>query len=130
MKKIFFLIIIIFSLGLFLNIENSFAAGLNDAFNSNSNIDIVGTNGGYSSSVKNNITPEYYIGLVLNALFSLLGIIFIGLSIYSGIVWMTSRGNEAKVTKAKDTLTELMIGLIFIVGAYALTTFVLKIFTK
>lgn len=130
MKKILFLIIIIFSLGLFFNIESSLAAGLNDAFNSNSDIDILGSKGGYASNIQEVPSPMFYIGLALKALFSLLGIIFIGLSIYSGIVWMTSRGNEAKVTKAKDTLTELIIGLIFIVGAYALTTFVLKIFTK
>jgi hypothetical protein len=49
--------------------------------------------------------------------------------IYSGIMWMTARGNESKVEKAKDNLLDLTIGLLFILGSYALTAFILRIIT-
>lgn len=74
------------------------------------------------------LSVEGYIGLVLTTFFSVLGVISVILIIYSGFIWMTARGNEAKVTKAKDNLYSLFIGLLFILGAYALTTFLLKIF--
>ena len=73
--------------------------------------------------------PEYYIGILLIGLFSILGVVAIILIIYSGFTWMTARGNEAQVTKAKDNLYNVIIGLIFIIGGYALTTFLLKIFS-
>ncbi len=74
--------------------------------------------------------PEFYIGMIITAFFSILGIIAIALIIYSGVTWMTARGNESKVEKAKGTLIEVTIGLIFIIGGYALTTFLLNIFAK
>jgi amino acid transporter len=54
----------------------------------------------------------------------LLGIIFIILIIFAGYNWLTAGGDEEKVTKAKQTLTRAVIGLIIIVGAYAITYFV------
>lgn len=103
------------------------AIGLKDGFKSNTtvNLDDFARNANYSESQ----TPEYYIGLFLNGFFSLLGIIVIGLILYSGFVWMTARGNEAKVTKAKENLIDAFIGLLIIIGSYALTAFILKTFT-
>ena len=54
-----------------------------------------------------------------------LGIVFFGLMTYAGIRWMTARGNEELVGKAKHTLEAAMIGLIIIVLSYALTAFIL-----
>jgi len=103
------------------------AVGLKDGFKSDStvNLDDFARTANYSEAQ----TPEYYIGLFLNGFFSLLGIIVMALIFYSGFVWMTARGNDAKVTKAKENLTDALIGLLIIVGSYALTTFILKIFT-
>lgn len=53
-----------------------------------------------------------------------LAIIFFGLALYSGVRWMTARGDEAFVEKAKDTLRAAVIGLVIVLGAYALTRFV------
>jgi hypothetical protein len=60
------------------------------------------------------------IGLVL----SFVGILFLGLMIYAGLMWMTAQGNETKVTKAKDLLVNAVIGLIIVFAAYAITAFV------
>ena len=61
---------------------------------------------------------------VIQAFLGLLGIIFVILIIYGGYLWMTSRGNEEQVKKAKDTLQKATIGLIIILAAYAITYFV------
>ena len=64
------------------------------------------------------------IGSIIAVFLSLLGIVFLVLIIYGGFVWMTSAGNEAKVLKAKKVLTNAVIGLIIIMSAYAITSFV------
>ncbi|MEI6835252.1 MAG: hypothetical protein WCK59_00235 [Candidatus Falkowbacteria bacterium] len=112
-------------LSVFLWTTPLFASSLKDGFSATGNLDKFAQEANYSVPQ----TPEYYVGLFLNGLFSLLGIITMGLIFYSGFVWMTARGNEAKVTKAKDNLTDALLGLLFIVGGYALTYFILKIFT-
>lgn len=66
------------------------------------------------------------VATVIKAFISLLGIIFVILIIYAGYSWMTAAGDEAKVTKAKDTLQRAVIGLIIIVAAYSITFFVFQ----
>lgn len=128
MKKIISIVFTSLIFLFFLNIGNSLAVGLQDAFKPSSGINTFAQKSGFSADSP--APPEYYIGLALNILFSLIGIILVGLIIYSGIVWMTARGNESKVEKAKDTLTEAIIGLLFIIGGYALTRFILQFFAK
>lgn len=112
-------------LSIFFIAQPLFAIGLKDGFSNTGDLDKFAQTANYPAPTG----PEFYIGLLLKGLFSLLGILTIALIFYSGFVWMTARGNEAKVTKAKDNLTDALIGLMFIIGAYALTTFLLKIFT-
>ncbi len=64
------------------------------------------------------------LGLVVSGFLSLLGIIFIGEIIYAGYNWMTARGEEQKIEKAHDTIRRAIIGLVVIVGAYAIWAFV------
>jgi len=61
---------------------------------------------------------------VISTFLGLLGIIFLVLIIYAGYNWMTAQGEEEKVTKAKDTITRAIIGLIIITAAYSITYFV------
>jgi len=102
------------------------AFNLKDSFSSTGSLNSFANQAGYTDKAK---TPEFYIGLLLNGLFSILGIIAIAMLIYSGVVWMTARGNESKVEKAKENIIDVIMGLIFIIGSYALTTFLLKIFS-
>ena len=44
--------------------------------------------------------------------------------IYGGFVWMTARGNTQAVDTAKDLIYSAVIGLIIVLAAYAITTFV------
>lgn len=79
-------------------------------------------------AIGSNITPEYYIGMILSLLFSFLGIIFLVLTIYAGIQWMTAQGNASHVDKAKSTLVKAIVGLMICLSAYAITYFVMTIF--
>lgn len=112
-------------IGSFLVLNTALAASLQEGFGATGNLRNFATQAKYSTPQ----TPEYYIGLALTGLFSLLGIIVMAMIFYSGFVWMTARGNDTKVTKAKDNLIDALLGLLFVVGGYALTSFVLKIFT-
>jgi lysylphosphatidylglycerol synthetase-like protein (DUF2156 family) len=67
-------------------------------------------------------------GAVVEAVLVLVGVIFLVLMIYAGYNWMTARGEEEKVEKAKDTITRAFIGLIIVVGAYAIWSFVFNQF--
>jgi len=118
-----FLIIFIF-LGGFLNIQPLLAVGLKDGFSDTGQLNTFAQESGYSTSQ----TPEYYIGLILNTVFSLLGVVAVSLFFYSGLTWMMARGNEEKVTKAKENFFNVVVGLIIIIVSYAITTLILKIF--
>ncbi|MFA6106083.1 MAG: hypothetical protein WC745_00175 [Patescibacteria group bacterium] len=62
----------------------------------------------------------YFVGIGL----SFLGIIFLGLMIYAGFMWMMARGNAEEVKKAQQMFNDAMIGLIIILGAYAITAYI------
>jgi len=69
-------------------------------------------------------------GQIIGTALSFVGILFLILVIYAGIMWMTAQGNEQKVTKAKDLLINSIIGLIIVFAAYAITAFVGEFVTK
>ncbi len=119
-KKTFF-----FLLALFLPLE-VLAANLGDAFkvhdgSNNDPLDAVASQAGYNTKTTS-IDP--LIASVIQSLLSLLGVIFLVLMVYGGYLWMTAAGNEEKVTKAKNLMTAAIIGLIIVVGSYAISVFV------
>ena len=64
------------------------------------------------------------IGTIIGVLLSFIGTIFFVLIIYGGFLWMTARGNEQNVTKAKDLITSAVIGLVIVLAAYAITSYI------
>lgn len=56
---------------------------------------------------------------------SFVGIIFLGMSVYAGFLWMTAMGEEDKISTAKKLLTNGVIGLAIILSAYAITTYII-----
>ncbi|MCD4693873.1 hypothetical protein K8R62_00770 [bacterium] len=69
------------------------------------------------------------IGRIVGALLSFVGVIFLILMIYGGIMWMTARGNEQQVEKARSLIIAAIIGIIITLAAYAITIFVGNILT-
>ena len=66
------------------------------------------------------------VGKILRGFLGLLGTVFVVLTIYAGYLWMTAQGNEEQITKAKKLITSAVIGLIIILAAWAITSFVLN----
>ena len=57
--------------------------------------------------------------------FTILGLLFLGLMLYGGYNWMTAMGDSEKVDKAKETIIPAVIGMLILISAYAITTFVI-----
>jgi len=62
---------------------------------------------------------------IVFALLSLVGMIFLILLIYGGIFWMTARGNETQAQKAKNIITNSVVGLAVVLLAYAISIFII-----
>jgi len=111
MKKIF----IFFLLVGFLIVPLSASAQFSSAV---TKLNAVGSKTGLTSNF------EVSVSNVIKGALSLVGTIFLILAVYAGILWMTASGNEEKVTKAKDIITQAILGLAITLGAYAITAFV------
>lgn len=64
------------------------------------------------------------ISLVVTAVLSLVGTVFLVLTIYAGILWMTAQGKDEQIEKAGSIIKATIIGLFITLGAYAITYFV------
>lgn len=90
-----------------------------------SNLEVVAGKAEITESSISNI-----VGKGINAILSMVGLIFLVLMVYAGILWMTARGDETKVEKAQTIIQASLIGLIVTVSAYAITVFVTKRFVE
>ncbi|OGL74145.1 hypothetical protein A3D72_02565 [Candidatus Uhrbacteria bacterium RIFCSPHIGHO2_02_FULL_57_19] len=70
------------------------------------------------------------VGGVIKAALTVMGTLFLAQTVYGGYLWMTARGEEEQITKAKHTLRTSVIGLGIMLGAYAITTFVVSRLTE
>lgn len=62
---------------------------------------------------------------IINYLLTFLGTLFMLGVIYAGFLWMTAKGNEEQVGKAKEMIKQFVIGLIIIISARIITEFIL-----
>ncbi|MCK5060943.1 hypothetical protein KAR28_00165 [Candidatus Parcubacteria bacterium] len=65
------------------------------------------------------------IAIIIRTALSLLGVIFLALLVYGGYLWMTDKGNEDQVKRARNLISAAVIGLIIVLSAYAISIFVL-----
>ncbi len=70
--------------------------------------------------------PRVIIGRIIQIALTFLGVIALILITYAGFLWMTSNGEEEKIGQAKRILRNAIIGLIIILSAWAVTTFLLN----
>lgn len=85
----------------------------------------VAGNAGFSTETNRNTLTELT-ATIINAFLSLLGVFFLGLLVYAGFRWMNAQGNEEEVTKAKNIITQAVIGLAIILAAYVISYFVVS----
>ncbi len=62
---------------------------------------------------------------VINAVLYAIGILAVVMVIFGGVQYTTSGGDQAKVTKAKNTILYGIIGLVIAILAYAIVNFVI-----
>jgi hypothetical protein len=72
----------------------------------------------------NAVDPRDIIVNVIVGILGFLGIIFMVLILSAGFRYMTSMGNEEQTSKAKEQIVSAVIGLVIILAAYILTSFV------
>ncbi len=63
---------------------------------------------------------------IIKVVLGLLGIIAVSLIVYAGFLWMTAAGNEDNITKAKGIISASVIGLVIILSAFSITTYVFE----
>lgn len=82
-----------------------------------------GKGGGYKTSGSESelltiVNTSVTIGL------SLIAVVFLAMMFYAGLRWMTARGNEELVEKARNALIAGAIGFIIVVASYGISTFI------
>lgn len=70
-----------------------------------------------------------FAGNIVRAFLGLTGIIFMSYTVYGGFLWLTSGGNEERITKAKSIIRNGIIGLIVIFSAWAIYELVARVFS-
>lgn len=63
---------------------------------------------------------------IVKYLMTFLGIIAVVVILYGGFIWMTAAGNEDKVAQAKKLIIAGVIGLIIIISAFVIVTFIVN----
>ncbi|MBI4427356.1 MAG: hypothetical protein HY569_02665 [Candidatus Magasanikbacteria bacterium] len=85
---------------------------------------------GYDSGT-NDTTFSGNVGFLIQAVLSMLGVVFLILMVYAGYLWMTARGEDEQINKAHEIIIAAVIGMVIVVAAYSITTFVVpKILNK
>lgn len=87
------------------------------------NNDPLGLQPGQASGLGNTDIRETGASLI-NVALTVLGTVMLLLVFYAGFLWMTAAGNDDQIGKAKGILSASIIGLIIILSAYSITTFV------
>ena len=114
-NKIKKIIIILVVIGLF----SFFSTTLAQSFGTNE------VANGLNNSL-NTLDPRTTAGRIINIVLGLLGVIAVGIIIWGGFVYLTSNGEEEKVTKAKNLLKNGVIGLLIILASWGIASFILS----
>ncbi len=80
----------------------------------------------YGTQSSENLNLSFFIGdKVIKPVIGLTGVIFLVLTVYAGVMWMTSAGDVKRVEKAKNILVASIIGAVIIASAYVIVSEVL-----
>ncbi len=103
------------------------AADLNNAF-SGDYLNGAARGANYVDNTGQSRTVEGVVSTLITAVLSILGAIFLAMLIYAGFLRFTAGGNEQKLKRSSDIMWESIIGLLIVIGAYAISYFVLSVF--
>lgn len=115
-KFIFFITVVFVSTVVYAN--TAFAQSLQDKVLGQLNAGKTGA--GYTEAV----APQATVGAIIKIFLGFVGSIFIILIAMSAYWFIIARGRSEKIEKATDTIRGAIIGLLLVVLAYAITSFV------
>ena len=117
-------LVLVFLLAMFLMPYFVFAQTSNGQGTAKNLLIVLSEKAGFATGPQNSIGNV--VALVINAILSLVGVIFLAQMIYGGYLWMTARGNDEQVEKARNLIQQSIIGIIIMIAAYAIVYFVLS----
>ncbi len=82
--------------------------------------------GGYSLADSGGIPLALRVGTIFRGLLLLVGIVFLMITVYSGIRFMMASGNEEQIEKARTRILRATIGLAIVLGSWIIVGFVLR----
>lgn len=123
MKKLIKSIYLSIIISFVYKINTALALDLRDA---DSNLSTVAGKAGVSANESISVT----LGNVIKGGLTAVGLLFFILIFYGGFSWMIARGNEEKITKARNTVVAALIGLLVVLASYALTILISGVLEK
>jgi TRAP-type C4-dicarboxylate transport system permease small subunit len=87
--------------------------------------DLVGIDVVDNTVLLGNTDPRETVAQLINTAMLFLGIIAVGIVLIGGFKWMTAGGNEDKVGEAKKLMGAGIVGLIIVLSAWGIATFIL-----
>jgi len=103
---------------------------LQDSFGKGSMVENIAGESGFRIDIEDDAFISSFVGTLINAVLSILGVIFIILTIISGIRWMTAAGNEEQVKKSKSAIKQSLIGLFIVVASWGFWAIILRIINQ
>ncbi len=79
------------------------------------------------SGVSTTRTPQSIVGRFINTAVAILGVVAVALIVYAGGLWITAGGDDEKVSQAKKIIKNVVIGMIVLGLAYAITSFIVSL---
>ncbi len=71
-----------------------------------------------------------YVGNLINGALGVLGVVFVILMFYGGMLWLTAEGEQDKIKKARGFIFHSILGLILTLFSFGITQFVIWLLTK
>ncbi len=81
---------------------------------------------GYDPTLTENKSAREFIQTIVNYALSFLGLIAVVIVIYGGVLYVLSRGDEEMTGKGKKAISYAAVGIIIILGSYALVNTLLR----
>jgi len=81
----------------------------------------------YGTSTAESADLFIMIGIIVNGILGILGVVLFVIIIYAGFLWMTAGGNAEKVKTAKSWMVNAIIGIILIMASMAISKFIMDI---
>ncbi|MFZ5364854.1 MAG: hypothetical protein ACOZBH_01485 [Patescibacteria group bacterium] len=70
------------------------------------------------------------IGRIIRIVIGFMGVVLLGIIIYAGWLWMTAGGEAEQIEKAKKWMVNGIIGLVIMLFAYSIVTFIINRLTQ